>query len=205
MAYNFTESGNYIYVSDSNRPDANYNGAKSKVTGFILGTTPDPVVRLNGMQSAPSTDLPNNGMLLSECEIGGVAATEETMTTFLETYTGGKSSAGDSALIYEGYLVSQTDTDAPVVSWLGADGGITMAYVTEGGYAFQKTGLFDSAKVFFDTTPFEGATTTALFVLIPDYESQSPDGLYIKCQKITDATLHDNEVNNVRFRITIKQ
>jgi len=95
--YNFTESGNYIYI-DKSDDDGNYNGAKADVRAFIVGKVTPTQVQFSGLLASPQTGNQNNRFLLSECEIGGVAATEESMQTFIDDHTGGKPSAGDSAL-----------------------------------------------------------------------------------------------------------
>jgi len=116
----------------------------------------------------------------------------------------GKPSAGDSALIYEGYLF-QSDTDAPTVEWIGDNGGITMSYGSAGEYAFNKVGLFDSSKTIFECPPFIN-TDGALGNSAALYEALAPDALMFRTFKIV--TLGITEANNVLnktyFKITIK-
>lgn len=124
-----------------------------------------------------------------------------------------QSSNGDSAyLILDGTLTSQNDTDPPSVDWItqidgvttGA-GAITMGYLNVGEYTFGKVGYFEAAKVFFDASLFVGSDSGAITSLIPLYEFSAPDALFIRCAKVSDGSANNNEITNVRFRITIKQ
>jgi len=125
----------------------------------------------------------------------------------------GKSSAGDSAyLILDGTLTSQSDTDAPTVDWITQVDGVTtgtgaieMGYSNVGEYTFDKVGYFEAAHVFFDASLFVGSDSGAITSLIPLYEFSAPDALFIRCAKVSDGSANNNEITNVRFRITIKQ
>ena len=114
----------------------------------------------------------------------------------------GKPSAGDSALIYEGYL-NQSDTEAPSVSWIGDDGGITMSYISAGRYSFDKIGLFTTDKTFFYSNAFIGAGSGLFSAIIPNYMSE--DSLEIEVYNAATSLRANNELSSIRFQITIKQ
>ena len=146
--YNFTESGNYIYVAKSG-DDGNYNGAKVDVRAFITGNVTPKQVRVSGMLAMPQTGLQNNGILLSECQIAGVTATEGTMQTFIDTHTGGKPSAGDSALTKVlAVFATQSGSDAPTFTYAKNDLGAVpaLSYVDVGRFHITKTGAFTEGK-----------------------------------------------------------
>ena len=119
----------------------------------------------------------------------------------------GKSSAGDSALIYEGYL-TQNGTDAPTVEVIDNSLGLSettpMSYIGEGYWKFDKVGGFPDGKIGFISSPFVGNGAGGAFCLSGGYGA-SPDGLDVYCYKLSDMTTADSEANRVYFKITVKQ
>jgi len=200
--YNFTESGNYIYI-DKSDDDGNYNGAKADVRAFIVGKVTPTQVQFSGLLASPQTGNQNNRFLLSECEIGGVAATEESMQTFIDDHTGGKPSAGDSALIYEGYL-SQSGTDAPTIDWIGDVTGETTEYQDAGNWKIVKEGAFIANKTFFESFVFRGNDSSKVCSLVGSAVAFEPDAVEVFCFRLEDSIAYNDECQSVYFRIIVK-
>jgi len=115
----------------------------------------------------------------------------------------GKSSAGDSALIYEGYL-SQSGTDAPTIDWIGDVTGVTFGYVAVGLWTINKTGAFPFGKTFFESYPFRGNDSSLLCSLVGDTVTAEPDAIEVGCYWFKDSIRYDNECQSVYFRIIVK-
>ena len=199
--YNFTESGNYIYIAKSG-DDGNYNGAKADVRAFIVGKATPTQVQFSGLLASPQTGNQNNRFLLSECEIGGVAATEESMQTFIDTHTGGKPSAGDSAGIFAGFI-SQTEIDpedlAPTVDIVKNNLGTpAYSYVDVGRYQITIPGAFPEGKTseFSNVFDIENGFCFRGFRVSDDvYEIQS--------RLAGGSDLSDSKLSNTFFKIEI--
>ena len=115
----------------------------------------------------------------------------------------GKPSAGDSALIYEGYL-SQSGTDAPTIDWIGDVTGVTQTHESTGTWKIAKDGAFPYGKTFFESYVFIGADSSLACSLIGSAVAYSPDGVEVFCTRLGDSIRYDNECQSVYFRIIVK-